>query len=124
MKDRLTKEQSERLITLGVPKERASEYNVDDYMGHNQVQGGLIIYGTDIPIFSLSDLLSLLPKEIDDNQSHSLNIAYIRNEWWAEYISYITEEAWIQKGAIELIDCLYELLCWTINEKYLTFESK
>lgn len=106
MKPQLTREESQHLIDLGIPEEKASVRHIELTLEEYRV-------------FNLTDLLEILPKEIDNH--HSLNICYIRNQWWSEYISYITEEAIVQKEGIELIDSLYELCVWCLESKYLKF---
>lgn len=109
MKTQLTKEQSQHLIDLGVPKEKASDKISYGFLGYD-------------PIFTLTDLLEILPKEIelDRKPKHfaQLNILYRLRKWWVEYQDIILSV----KIKEELIDSLYELCVWTIENKYLKFE--
>lgn len=59
MKLTLTPEQSQRLIELGVDASKASDFEYLDPYGLDDT------IPTGVPIFDLSDILSLLPKEID-----------------------------------------------------------
>lgn len=106
MKIELTREESQHLLDLGVPKEKASIWNKDKI------------------IFKLDDFLNgeILPKEIThDGYIYKLtmtcgNRCEVRYE--TEHIyhlgTYIKEE---------LIDSLYELTCWYYGE-YLKSEKK
>lgn len=108
MKDRLTAEQSNRLIELGVDPSKASESD---------------IYGRK-PIYTLSDLLELLPKEIYNGRiKASLTTIADNDGWYAGYDYYdLTGASTDNEKSIEapdLIDCLYELLIWCVKEKHL-----
>lgn len=153
MKSKLTPEQSQRLIELGVDPSKASmcmlyfpesdnsepleswqmweecgkllcnpdesrvqdvecvivpksaDYDLDDKEEH--------------PIFDLSDILALLPKELEvyydgDVIPYHLVITTNCNGWEASYYDNET-----LKTASELIDALYELLVWCLTNKYL-----
>lgn len=107
MKDRLTSEQSQRLIELGVDPSKASEVqHFDDAVSQWTNRG--------YAIFTLSDVLSLLPKEIynEDIIYHcTINIGSYFNEVLYKYNSLILKS--FTRG--ELVDALYELLCWTLT---------
>lgn len=119
MKDKLTPEQSQRLIELGVDASKASKvhhvdpYGLDDAVATNQ------------PIFDLSDVLSLLPKEIKHKgDPYGLDINW-DDSWSASYFNAVNFVTPYKEGSIafeqapELIDALYELLVWCIANKYL-----
>lgn len=114
MKDRLTPTQSQFLIELGVDPSKASE-------------NMLIIHDTDgcnlhcseykEPIFTLTDILSLLPKEIIiEGYPYHLNIDY---PYLIDGVAarYLDEEEDSLTGVLcfELIDALFELLCWVLK---------
>lgn len=105
MKTQLTKEQSAHLINLGVPKEKASEFDHD----------------CRVDVFSLTDLLEILPKEIEyQDLKYQIRIEW-DEEWYADYV----EDGYsgvITAKAEELIDALYELCVWCLESKYLKFE--
>lgn len=105
MKDRLTKEQSARLIELRVPKEMATGYITELYHGETEY----------IDVFSLSDLLEILPKEIENKQCISIDWNFLTEKWGVDY-EYIDNS---YHSAEELIEALYELLCWVIENNYL-----
>lgn len=108
MKTCLDKTQSQHLIDLGVPKEKAS---IEQDM-----------YGP--ALFTLTDLLEILPKEIEGRYiNHSLCMNYgcdmpesEHNLWFAYYDDLNDLEP---KYAKELIDSLYELCVWCLKSKYL-----
>lgn len=75
------------------------------------------------PIFTLSDVLSLLPKKIYDTDiCETLYLAIetnYNNTWLATYRAYCGGEIQMEIGdsvASELIDALYELLRWTLTK--------
>ncbi|MCM1356449.1 MAG: hypothetical protein NC212_08600 [Staphylococcus sp.] len=162
MKTKLTPEQSQRLIELGVAPSKASmcmlyfpESDSSEpleawqmweengkllcTLDESQVQDvECVIVPKDAdydlsskeyyPIFDLSDILSLMPKEIHDaeiNVTFYLTIeADCNNTWLATYREYYGSEIAMEigeKSCPELIDTLFELLCWTLprdkNEK-------
>ena len=108
MRTKLTTEQSLHLVKLGVPTEMASEIEeYDDSISQWTHRGA--------PIFTLTDILDILPKEIEqNNKSYNLVILGFDSYWYADYVhgkhylSLISE--------YELIDALYELICWYYGE--------
>ena len=100
MKTELTIEQSARLIEIGVDASLASKCQ-NTKTSEN-------------PIFTLSDLLSILPKRI---RVYFFN-AHI-NKDGAE-ASYVSETSWLAcYTAPELIDVLYLLLVWVVENGYI-----
>ena len=116
MKDRLTKSQSERLIELGIPKEKASVKHIELTLEEYRV-------------FSLVDLLSILPKEVDITLSDgSINHAYLKilgygDEWNASYEHYEPHQGAYTSKHKELIDCIYGLLEDGIKYKFIKTEE-
>lgn len=111
MKQNLTVEQSDKLVKLGVDRYKASQTIVtDDY---NEATEDF-----QHPIFTLADLLSLLPKEIEDenNIPYHLNIDY---PYLIGGVSarYLDEDGDSLTGVLcpELIDALYELLIYILQ---------
>ena len=102
MKTNLTKEESAHLIELGVPKEKASRRHIELTLEEYRV-------------FDLTDLLDILPKEIGSHSCISIDWNFITEKWDVDYDC--TQGSGY--GAKELIDALYELLCWVITNKYL-----
>lgn len=102
MKTRLTKEQSKHLIDLGVPEEMASE--VENGGAGNEVDK--YIY-----TFTLTDLLEMLPKEIEHHSCISIDWNFITEKWDVDYDC--TQGSW--HGSEELIDALYELTVHLLN---------
>lgn len=121
MKTALTIEESARLIELGVDPTLASK------------EVATTIYEREYndprhPIFTLSDILSILPKEIAyDGLTYGLNI-------WVENATYFVEYC-VENGvydylinsdisATELIDAFYHLLIWYLENGHLKTEKK
>lgn len=105
MKDRLTPEQSQRLIELGVDPSKASgntEYGAWADSEHGK------------PIFDLSDILSLLPKTISlHGDTCQFEIKWHCGEWIAKYDD--PESCYFHSEySFEFIDALFELLCWVL----------
>ena len=102
MKDKLTIEQSQELINLGVPTEKASEvYIIEGFMGN--------CYRA---CFTLTDALDLLPTTIIDNASSwPLMIKRHENTQWS--VGYGQVVLMLEK---ELIDAAFGLIKWLYNE--------
>lgn len=71
-------------------------------------------YANDNPIFTLADILDMLPKEI--NREH-LEIGTDDGEWYAEYNNITLPSSY--SFAPELIDALYSLLVWCLEKGYV-----
>ncbi|MCH5167569.1 MAG: hypothetical protein J1F35_06700 [Erysipelotrichales bacterium] len=123
MKTRLTTEQSQHLIGLGVPKEKASGINIDNFdsmillaaeaIGNGN--GDKTIRSLSSPIFQLDDFLNgeILPKEISyDNKLYELHIDWMNSAWWTSYQwDGIKGSSTLECKSEELIDALYKLTC-------------
>lgn len=113
MKTTLTTVESQHLISLGVPKEKASRINCNPWTKEYT------------HIFKLKDFLNgeILPKEIKVN-GEIANLCFdwnfITKRWGAAY-SLIYEVC--KSYEEELIDSLYQLACWYYGE-YLKSKEK
>lgn len=119
MKDRLTHEDSHRLVELGVNEYKASK-RIKVYQRIDAVYGYLA------PIFTIEDILSFLPTEITDHiGTYGLRMEFGECGWSAYYVDYgidgDDDEPYADGIFIapELIDVLFELLVWCITNKYL-----
>lgn len=112
MKTELTTEQSLHLIELGVPKEKASELQEwEDDLSKWTHRGD--------PIFTLTDLLEILPKEIKiENKEYRLITEFSSQYTFAFYYRGNTPSLGRQLNE-EFIDALYELTVWCIKNKHL-----
>lgn len=82
-------------------------------------------------IFTLADLLSLLPKEIivkmefyDEDRLACLHISSTSEKWYVSY-KYESEEReyWCKMfNSEELIDALYKLLLWAIDNNHVKLD--
>lgn len=113
MKTTLTKTQSERLIKLGVPKEKASIKYIEEI----RIVKSHEVYDWAWQ-FTLTDLLEMLPKEIENRFCINIDWNFLTETWGVDYD--YTEGSF--HSAKELIDSLYKLCVWTIENKYLKFE--
>lgn len=119
MKDKLTPEQSQRLIVLDVDPSKASE----KFKAYEPIDANYR-WESEVPIFRFTDLLELLPKEII--LSFTTMTCRLILEWmptmkkWHGAYKHIEKE-WLAASFIrdEPIDALYELLVWCITNKYL-----
>lgn len=115
MKTELTIEESARLIELGVEPKLASE----DKITYDKNDKPYLH-----PVFGLIDLLSILPKEIILN-GKSENLNMVMDNYGALVGYPIFHET---HGAAfvntELIDSLYHLLIWAIEQGHLKTEKK
>ena len=124
MKTTLTIEESAKLIELGVDAKLASE------------EVATTIYEQEYndprhPIFTLTDILSILPKEITtsetiigDDFTSALYIEWdcILKKWNCGY--YMLPRPVDVGVAPELIDALYQLLIWVIENGHLNKEKQ
>ena len=143
MKTELTKEQSQHLIDLGVPKEKASGVVITIPPTENGIRRRT--RGIQQSIFKFTDLLEILPKEIeipvfyDDLEEPEYYTKYrIAFEWDSsnfteiepQYNAFYKEIAFVSGGYLakfsseELIDALYELTCWYYGEFLKSEKSK
>lgn len=104
MKQTLSIEQSAELIKRGVSKDNASRRTPDYH---------------DTPIFTLTDLLSLLPKHLPfANAEWYLNIQWDISwgKWHVQYLDFDHDDEVVkEEEAPELIDALYLLILAVIN---------
>lgn len=112
MKTNLTTEQSAELIKRGISVERASA--VDDIRA---IIDGVPTFspGTN-PIFTLADLLSLIPKKIELDEKFYLDMTFsTRSKWEICYINTANSRYLNVEDSTELIDALNLMLIWCID---------
>ena len=129
MKTELTKEQSQHLIDLGVPKEKASAA-ISESTAYWDLREG-IGYWADIiycPIFKLEDFLNreILPKVLyKGGLTYAYNLVMCWREeekkWRVGYDAIGDNMGYL--SAPELIEAVYELACWYYGE-YLKSEKE
>ena len=115
-----TKEQSQKLIELGLDVNTADMvYCVELYKeGWKYSNEAYPIDGTlegdDIPAWSLSALLELIPESIDDNTNN-----FSQLEMTKKSISYAFSDGMLRIGFLKeyLIDAAYEMVCWLLENK-------
>lgn len=118
MKTALTTEQSAALIDRGIPEEKASQVKEwrDDVSQWTH-------RGT--PIFTLTDLFGLLPKQIDGaciNVTGHIERHFLHIDCSADVcMCYYKSKSGVLDLCVrpELIDALYELLFWLIDNRAL-----
>ncbi len=77
------------------------------------------------PIFDLSDVIGILPNSYFNEKYHdtmNLCIEHLNNKWFVNYRYYTGGEIVaqdVEKEALELIDSLYQLLIWSIEQRYV-----
>lgn len=112
MKTELTIEESAKLIELGVDAKLASK--CESAMKVCASGRGIIRLPESRPIFTLSDLLSILPKRIDtDEDVHTIVMSMDEEAdvWYAAYMGFSKTQF-----ASELIDALNQLLIWCLEQ--------
>ncbi len=125
MKTQLTAEESAKLIELGVSPERASECESSIAYG-NGARG--IMKAPETPIFTLSDLIDILPKKITFGHRTYCRLKMqpiisskdrISEVWQACYLHTSLKA---NAEAPELIDALYSLLVWCLEKGYVKLD--
>ena len=106
MKTQLTKEQSQHLIELGFPKWKVQEIKPSDVSLNDWT-----------PTITLTDLLEILPKEIEITEGckDTLVIDFIDGSVYAQY----TFQSRTRQESDELIDSLYDLCVWCLENKII-----
>lgn len=116
MKTELTIEESANLIGLGVDpklasKEVATDVCEEEYSAPRH------------PIFTLTDILSILPEKIKIHRDgDTLSMIFHCGQW---RVGYTNCAVWCEhtKVAPELIDALYQLLIWAIENKFINLNT-
>lgn len=125
MKQTLSVEQSATLIAKGISADKASKG--EKIYKPTTLQNGSTkrVFDGYAPIFTLADIISLLPKKIHKD-NYYLDLSYGFGNWTASYIKWddCDEGTYIrdtqgEKTADELIDALNELLLWTVDNNHI-----
>lgn len=126
MKTKLTIKESAKLIRKGVPNNRASDFDVVNYINPRGIVTNVKMAK---PIFTLADLFAILPKGIIYNGlSCELRITSWYDEpYFAGYMNqtgkYIMSNPFDAPFSTEeLIDTLFQLLCWCLDNNHLKFD--
>ena len=110
----LSVEQSATLIAKGISADKASERTLDFCDIITPLERREIL-----PIFTLADLVSLLPKHIPfANAEWYLNIQWDISwgKWYVQYLDFDHDDKMVkEEEATELIDALYLLTLAVIN---------
>lgn len=119
MKNLLSVEQSAALIAKGISADKASDRTIKFHRIGTQAERREVL-----PIFTLADICSLLPKEIEiDAHRCGLNMWYHNAHYWmVSYVQFDGAEIAYQSPVVSrdrLIDALYEFLCMCIRNGYI-----
>ena len=133
MKTQLSIEESARLIELGVDAKMASTICLDFNGTYAYVSGDEKdtvqdcvngeYYTQEPTVFTLTDLLSILPKSYFSEEYYAemtLCIEVLNGKWFVNYRCYCGGELAaqdVEKEAPELIDALNQLAIWCLTEK-------
>ena len=126
MKTTLTIEQSQKLIELGVDAKLASER---EFVDKTERDSNQFLEIEEYPLFSLTDLLSILAKEIDYNGlTYGLNMWVNKAVWYLEYVAEVKFNQWDALNtdnfeSSELIDSLYQLAIYCLENGHLKTEK-
>ena len=134
----LSLEQMNQLKELGVDTSRASmaiysiyageekEYNILAANGvfaekqeHDRFGYGIhnVVSFDKKPVFTSQDIIELLPREVTDSADYQLLINKQRDSYSVSYEN--TDSFLVSFCRVELLDCLYEMLLWVIENDYL-----
>ena len=134
----LSLEQMNQLKELGVDTSRASmaiysiyageekEYNILAANGvfaekqeHDRFGYGIhnVVSFDKKPVFTSQDIIELLPHEVTDYADCQLLINKQRDSYSVSYEN--TDSFLLSFCRVELLDCLYEMLLWVIDNDYL-----
>lgn len=118
MKTILTIQESAELIKRGVGTNKAS----GTYVGRweHSSEGPFADPDSVEPLFTLADLLSLLPKKIDD--TYRLKIQSCDWPTWTVCYTDFQSGAKGWHQSMELIDALYKLLLWSIDNNHVKLD--
>ena len=126
MKTTLTPEQSATLIAKGISADKASGQGEKIYKP-TTLQNGSIkrVFDGYAPIFTLADLISLTPKKITFGHRTNCRLKIqpiisakdATSEVWQACYLHTSLKA--NAEADELIDALYELLLWCIDNRHI-----
>lgn len=115
MKTLLTVQESKELINLGISDIHASFANESN----ESIANGTHKWDS---VFTLTDLLNLMPKEID-NKNYFLGIIGGELGYDIVYFSYSLSDDTIHAGVgVELIDALYKALKHLIKNNYIKLD--
>ena len=118
---------SRKLINAGVPISYASKQNYVEKIGDNI--RGIVKKENPDPIFTLDDLINLVPKKINVHvgsqkyQYYYLNIRYISDKEIQVYYTYKDSVRAMTNG-YELIERFYQIIMYCIENNFLTFNNK
>lgn len=117
MKTTLTKEQSDHLFELGVPRDKAKGAVATRCMGESSYSDA----------FNIDDLLTIIPNEIDASNFYMIGVADGYDVGYSHYkngelYSMDDELDTIMFHSEHLIDALYELVVWLIKIHILEFK--
>lgn len=129
MRTTLTIEQSAELIKRGVSADKASE--IEKLYKPTMTHTGKVInvYADNAPVFTLADLFAMLPKGIiyDGLSCKQRITSWYDEPYFAGYMNqvgkYIMGNPYDAPfSADELIDVIFQLLCWAIDHNYVKLD--
>lgn len=98
-------------FTVNVAHEDKHIFTYDTYYS-------LIEYSfTTHPVFTLQDILDLIPCEVDDQCA--LFMEKNTSGWRIGYVNVITEEVYEEFSDKDFIEAAYKLLCWCAENGYI-----
>lgn len=141
MKTTLTPQESATLIAKGISADKASMVRLDFNGTYAYVSGEETqtvrdcvngqFYVEENRVFTLSDLLSLLPKEITVTMEFygvdrlaCLHISSTNEKWYVSYkYEFEEREYWCKMfNSEDITDALYKLLLWAIDHNHVKLD--
>ena len=109
-------EQSKKLLELGIDITTADMWwniGIGGYSGPSCVS----VSDVDIPAWSLSALLELIPESINDYTNNFSQLEITKKS-----ISYVYADGRLRIGYLKsnLLDAAFEIVCWLLTNKLLT----
>lgn len=125
MKTTLTVKESARIIELGIDPQLASSVKYEET---GRIRCGIELPPEPRPIFTLTDILSILPKEIYSKKGNIFYSLTMVTQMFplnssAYYAHSVHGKFSPRMSTPELIDALYQLLIWTIENNYINTEN-
>lgn len=78
-----------------------------------------------LPTYTLQDILYKLPKEIETStDTYWLTVSLNMEVWYICYSMSDEFDYYKEFSSVSLMDCAYEMLCWTIEQEYLQLNKE
>ena len=77
------------------------------------------------PTYTLQDILEKLPRKIEtETDTYWLTVSLNMEVWYICYSMSDEFDYYKEFSSVSLMDCAYEMLCWTIEQEYLQLNKE